>query len=62
MKRPPKIKDYNMADIDLMEVASTMECTGIVPSAPDSREGLENRLELMHFSPVDADEFSKDFE
>lgn len=57
MNRPPRIDDYNMSDIEMTEVSSTTECTGIVPSAPESEEGLKNRLDLMSFSPESADEF-----
>lgn len=62
MKRPPRVTDYNMSDIEITEVSSTTECTGIVPSAPESEEGLNNRLELMSFSPECVDEFMTDNE
>lgn len=37
--------------IDISTAASVTECTGIVAAAPKSDDGLENRLNIMKFSP-----------
>lgn len=39
---------------DLGTVASTTECTGIVSSAPETHEGLEEIMDTMKFSPTDV--------
>ncbi len=39
---------------DLGTVASATECTGIVSSAPETHEGLEEIMDTMKFSPTDV--------
>ncbi len=40
---------------DYMQVGSAMDCTGLIPSDPDSDEEFENYNELYHFLPPEAD-------
>ena len=45
---------------DLGTVASATECTGILSSAPQTHEGLEEIMDTMKFSPTDAPMKKKD--
>lgn len=50
-----KNKKLNKPDfVDLGTVASTTECTGIVSSAPQTHEGLEEIMDTMKFSPTNV--------
>ena len=52
MKKDKKRKGPDFADLGT--VASTTECTGILSSAPQTHEGLEEIMDTMKFSPTDA--------
>lgn len=53
-------KNYNICDIELTNAASTMDCTGIVPAAPQSETELKSELGIMNFSPTASEACSGD--
>ena len=52
MEKDKKRKDPEISDLGT--VASTTECTGILSSAPQSHDGLEEIMDTMKFSPTDV--------
>ena len=54
MKPPKKINNTIFPDMDT--AISATECTGLIPSAPQTDEEYENSLAIMKFSPKDAQE------
>ena len=54
---PPKkggiYQDFNQDDY--MQASSLTDCTGLIPSDPDSEEQVENYNELYRFLPPEND-------
>ena len=46
-------------DFDFLESASTMECTGLIPSSPENEEEMESYFDIMKFSPEDINIYNK---
>lgn len=55
-KRKPT---HSLPEDDFLTAASTMDCTGIVPSAPQNDYELDSYLDIMKFSPTDIDKSKK---
>lgn len=51
MKEKNKKKNYNICSIDITNAVSTNECTGLMPTAPNSEEEIESYFQIMNFSP-----------
>lgn len=49
-----------MFDLDEGNATSVNDCTGLIPSAPHTREELEAYDEIVHYSPESANIFSPD--
>lgn len=39
----------------LSNAASVQDCTGLIPSAPESKEAIESYEDLYHFLPPNGD-------
>ncbi|MBQ3037794.1 MAG: hypothetical protein IJD30_01310 [Clostridia bacterium] len=48
-----KLSSHSLPDEDFLTAASTTDCTGIVPSAPQDDYELNSYLDIMKFSPKD---------
>lgn len=61
MKKEVYRKDtpkYNlMTDLDINNVASAYEFTGLIPTPPQSEDERENYMDLMDYSPETVDIF-----
>ncbi|MCC8169763.1 MAG: hypothetical protein LIO59_05285 [Oscillospiraceae bacterium] len=53
MSEPRSIID-EMFDIDEGNAASANDCTGLIPSAPHTREELDAYDEIINYSPESA--------
>lgn len=65
MKKEKAVSEQksNQEIIDLFDylsnAASTQDCTGLIPSAPQSRAELESYEEVYHYQPPQIKEKSK---
>ncbi len=50
----PRKKINNTIPPDMDTAISATECTGLIPSAPQTDEEYEDSLAIMKFSPKDA--------
>lgn len=64
MKRDKKehIIFNEMFDIDEGNAVSATDCTGLIPSAPHTREELDAYDEIINYSPETANIFNSDGE
>ena len=53
MNMKKKLSSHSLPDEDFLTAASTTDCTGIVPSAPQDDYELNSYLDIMNFSPKD---------
>lgn len=61
-KRKEHIIFSEMFDIDEGNAVSVTECTGLIPSAPHTREELDAYDEIINYSPSAANIFNMDGE
>ena len=55
MKKKNKNLSQSLPEHDFLTAASSTDCTGIVPSAPQNENELEAYLDIMKFSPKSVD-------
>lgn len=59
MKKKNLKPSQTLLEEDFLTAASTTDCTGIVPSAPQNDFELKSYLNIMKFSPTDVEETNK---
>ena len=52
-KKRPFAEDYNMSKITIENAGSVTDCTGLMPSPPQSSAERASYGELTHFLPED---------
>lgn len=60
-KKRPLSEDYNMSKITIENAMSDTECTGLMPTPPQSTDERESYGELINFLPEDVIELPQDF-
>ncbi len=53
MSKKTKKFSQTLPEIDFLTAASTTDCTGLIPSAPQNDAELDSYMNIMKFSPTD---------
>ena len=54
MKDQYRDKDASYEEEDFFNASSATDCTGLIPSAPENTDEVENYEEIYHFLPQAA--------
>ena len=46
-----KKKEFREEDQDYLQAASAADCTGLIPSAPQNDDEIENYEQIQHYLP-----------
>lgn len=57
-KRPIKSPADNADEMELSCTASSMDCTGLIPTLPENEDAAEAYKEIYDYGPPDPDDYA----